>query len=370
MHVDEIWKSTKGEGIKVAVIDSGVNDSVPSLRGQILSGRDFTGVKGDEKDDYTGHGTTMAELIAGTGRGGGLQGLAPEAKIIPYRVADTEMQNNNKVNAFDIRQAIRAAADSDAQIISMSWGSEYYSHDVRDAIEYAQAKGKLFFAAVGNSGDKGNAESYPGAYPEAVAVGATTSEGRVAKFSQHGDKVDISAPGADLLGWCDETFTRYCKIQGTSGATALASATAALIWSKHPEWTGNQVLRVMFESAGRGENWEPGTVSRQVGHGVVRPNAHITRGLGKPGDPDVSPDTGKRVGGKPGSASKSPTPGTSKQAPDAAPSGDNPALAGSASGKADDSGGTNSAYLIGGAIAATAVLAGAGALVARRRRQA
>lgn len=125
MHAEEMWKVSTGEGIKVAVIDSGVNPSTPSLKGQVLKGFDATGADGDEYDDYDGHGTSMAELIAGTGKGGGLQGLAPGAKIIPFRVTDTEFQNKHSVNANDTEDAIRAAADSDARIISMSMASDF-----------------------------------------------------------------------------------------------------------------------------------------------------------------------------------------------------------------------------------------------------
>ncbi|MGI5480298.1 S8 family serine peptidase [Streptomyces lavendofoliae] len=369
MHAEEIWKTATGEGIKVAVIDSGVNASTPSLQGQVLKGHDFTGIDGEETDDYTGHGTSMAEIIAGTGQGGGLKGLAPGAKIIPYRVSDTDLQNEKKVNAFDIQQAIRAAADSDAQIINVSMGSEFYSSEERDAVEYAQSKGKLFFAAAGNTGDGPNKEEYPAAYPEAIAVTGSGLDGKVAKFSQHGNFVDIAAPGADIPSWCDENFKSYCDRNGTSHATAIASASAALIWSKHPEWTGNQVLRVMFESAGRGKGWKPGTVSNFLGHGIVRPGAHINRGLGKPGAPDVSPLTNEKVGGATSGSAASPAPSApaSSQAPEGKP-GSDAAVAGSSEKAGADGGGTP--WLVVGGAAAVVVVAGAAFAVARRRRSA
>lgn len=297
MHAEEIWKKTTGEDITVAVIDTGVNSSTPSLKGKVLKGLDTTGVKGEATDDYTGHGTTMAELIAGSGEGGGLKGLAPGAKILPLRVSNTKLQNKESVNAYDERDAIRAAADSDAQIISMSFGSEFMTRENIEAVKYAESKGKLFLAAVGNSAKKGNKPSYPANYPEVAGVAATDRNGRVAEYSQHGDFVDIAAPGNDIPYWCDSTFTRYCEGDGgTSAANALASASAALIWSAHPDWTANQVLRVMFESAARPEGSKDGTLSNYLGHGIVRPNAHITRGLGKPGDPNLSPLTNKKSG--------------------------------------------------------------------------
>ncbi|MGW6310617.1 S8 family serine peptidase, partial [Streptomyces niveus] len=234
MRAEEIWKTTTGEGIKVAVIDSGVNGSTPSLKGQVLKGLDATETDG-KTDDIDGHGTTMAELIAGTGAGGGLKGLAPGAKIIPMRIADKEFEEKHKSNPWDDSIAVRAAADSDAKIISMSVGNEFLDAKEKEAVEYAQSKGKLLFAAVGNSGDGANKPAYPANYPEVVGVAGTDREGQVAKYSNHGDFVDIAAPANDIPRWCDETFTKYCDGDGgTSSATALASATAALIWSANP----------------------------------------------------------------------------------------------------------------------------------------
>lgn len=362
MHAEEIWKKTTGKGIKVVVIDTGVNSAIPSLRGQVLKGLDATDTKGDETDDYTGHGTTMAELIAGTGKGGGLQGLAPGVKIIPMRITDTELQNKGHVNAYDERDAIRAAADSDAQIISMSFGSEYRNAEVREAVEYAESKGKLFFAAVGNNAKKGNKPSYPAGYKQVVGVAASSPEGRVADYSQHGDSVDLAAPGNDIPYWCDSSFKRYCDGDGgTSAATAIASASAALIWSVHPDWTANQVLRVMFESAARGEDWKGDGVSAYLGHGIVRPNAHINRGLGKPGDPNLSPLTGQRTGGS--SASPVPSAPASSQAQKGKPGAD-AVVAGSSKSTEDE----GQLGLIIGGVVAVAVLAAGAFVLARRRR--
>ncbi|KAA6219966.1 S8 family serine peptidase [Streptomyces filamentosus] len=388
MHVEEIWKKATGKGITVAVIDSGVDPSTPSLKGKVLKGWDAAEAKGDETDDYTGHGTSIAEIIVGSGAGGGIQGLAPDAKVIPYRVSDTELQNQQAVNAFDMEQAIKAAADSDAQIINISWASDYYSSAIRNAVKYANKKGKLVFAGAGNTADKDNKPQYPAAYPEAIAVAATTREGVVADYSQHGDYIDLAAPGSQIPTWCDKNLTRYCTSDGTSISTALASASAALVWSLHPDWTGNQVLRAMLESAGRGEDWEPGTVSTKAGYGVIRPNAHITRGLGKPGDPNINPLTKESTGGAAtggatpsadpsGSAaapseagSSAPSATTSAQAPDGKPT-DGTAVAGStenAASAGEDDGGTG--LVIGIAAAVVVVLAGAGFALARRRRTA
>lgn len=358
MGAEDIWKSATGEGITVAVIDSGVNPSTPSLKGQVLKGLDLSETKGDATDDYDGHGTTMAELIAGTGKGGGLQGLAPGAKIIPMRISDTGRQNEQSVNAHDAEDAIRAAADSEAQIINMSFASDFLDPQEIEAVKYAESKGKLFFAGVGNSAKKGNKPQYPANYPEVVGVAAIDSEGRVADYSQHGDFVDLAAPGNDIPRWCNTKFESYCDGDGgTSSATAITSASAALIWSAHPEWTANQVLRVMFESAAAPEGSKKGTLSNYLGHGVVRPGAHINRGLGKPGDPNLSPLTNKKT-----TASPAPSAPASSQAPKGESESD--AVVTGSSKSTDDGGQLG---LIIGIGAAVVIAVGAFAVIRKRR---
>lgn len=374
MRVEEIWKSTTGEGIKIALIDSGVNASIPSLKGQVLKGLDGTETDGTT-DDYDGHGTTLAELIVGTGAGGGLKGLAPGAKIIPMRTADKEFEEKHKSNSLDNVNAIRAAADGDAKIINMSFSGEFLSYQEKEAVKYAHEKGKLLFAGVGNSGDKANKPEYPANYPEVVGVAASDRDGNVAKYSQHGDFVDIAAPGNDIPGWCDETFTKYCDGDGgTSAATALASASAALIWSANPDWTANQVLRVMFESAGRGDDWKPGTVSNYLGHGIVRPNAAINRGVGKPGDADVSPLTNERTtagSSEAGAPSKDSSDDTASSPPKPGADGaKDTARDTDTANAAKDTGDSGQLGLILGGVALVAVLAGGAFAVVRKRRSA
>ncbi|MFJ5710975.1 S8 family serine peptidase [Streptomyces sp. NPDC093105] len=384
MKAEEIWKKSTGTGIKVAVIDSGVDPDTPSLKGKVLKGWDASESQGDETDDYRGHGTSIAELIVGSGAQGGIRGLAPDAKVIPYRVSDTELQNEQVVNAFDMAEAIKAAADSEAKIINISMASDYYNEESREAVQYAQTKGKLVFAGAGNNAKKGNKKQYPASYPEVVAVAATTPDGVVADYSQHGETIDLAAPGTEIPNYCDKSLTKYCVSDGTSNATALASATAALIWSAHPEWTGNQVLRVMFDSAARGDGWKPGTVSNFLGHGIVRPNANISRGEGNPGDPNISPLTNEPTGGAAaGSATPSTAPsattaeGTSTapsatastQAPDGKPTSGS-AVAGSTESAASAEDGGGKTGIIVGAVAAVVVLAGVGVVIARKRRTA
>ncbi|WP_371626237.1 S8 family serine peptidase [Streptomyces sp. NBC_01116] len=365
MQAEEMWKVTTGEGIKVAVIDTGVNSSTPSLRGQVLKGVDVTGAPGDETDDYHGHGTTMAELIAGTGKGGGLKGLAPGAKIIPIRMSDADLMKKRSTVFSDSADAIRAAADSDAQIISMSFGSEGREISEHKAVEYAESKGKLFLASVGNEGERENIQSYPGSYAEAVGVASADRKGRVSSFSSHSDAVDIASPGSDVPGWCDNSFQSYCDGDGgTSAATAIASASAALVWSLHPDWTANQVLNVLFDTASR--DWKKGETSKYLGHGLIRPSMNVLKGKGDPGDPDVSPLTKERTTGAAASSEPDASASASPQPAKNGPEGDKPVAAEGTKSSGDES----QLGLILGVAAVVVVLGGVAYAVVRRRKAA
>ncbi|MFH9293002.1 S8 family serine peptidase [Streptomyces sp. NPDC017520] len=364
MQAEDMWKVTTGEGVKVAVIDTGVNPSTPSLQGQVLKGVDVTGAPGDETDDYHGHGTTMAELIAGTGEGGGLKGLAPGAKIIPVRMSDGDFMKKNSTIFSDTAKAIRAAAETDAQIISMSFGSDRYLDSNREAVKYAESKGKLFLASVGNEGNKSNTRVYPASYPEVVGVASADRKGKVSYYSQHSGSVDVASPGSDVPGWCDNSFKSYCDGDGgTSAATAIASASAALVWSLHPDWTANQVLNVLFDTASR--DWKKGETSNYLGHGLIRPSMNVLKGKGDPGDPDISPLTKERTTG-PADASKKPADSASPQPAKNGAEGDKPVAAEETKSSGDES----QLGLILGVAAAVVVLGGVAYAVVRRRRAA
>ncbi|MFS4094556.1 type VII secretion-associated serine protease mycosin [Streptomyces sp. AF1A] len=292
MHADEMWKTSTGKGITVAVIDTGVQADLPDLRGRVVAGKDFSKRAGDERTDYDGHGTTMAVLIAGTGAKGtatGSYGLAPGAKIMPIRTPGFIERNRTDGNQDDFStataKAIRFAADSRAQIISISGGSAASSRELTDAVAYALSKGKLVFAAVGNDGDALNEVNYPAATPGVVGVAAIDKSVKATKESEHGPQVDLAAPGKDIVSGCLGS-TELCISHGTSDATAIASASAALIWSKHPNWTNNQVLRVMLNTASKPTNGKDRT--DYLGYGAVRPRIALTH-PGDPGPADVYP---------------------------------------------------------------------------------
>lgn len=372
MGAEEIWKYSTGKGVKVAVVDTGVNPDTPSLKGQVLVDEVPKVAKYHVTKDYNGHGTSMAEIIAGTGAGGGIKGLAPGAKIIPIRTGlDALKDYDERMKTLTSAKAIRAAADSDAKIINLSIGSEYYESEEEDAVKYAASKGKLVFAATGNEGDKGNKPSYPAAYPYAIGVVAIDKSGTVGKFSNYGNLADLAAPGLDVPGWCDTSFTKYCNTEGTSNASAVASASAALVWSAHPDWTANQVLRALIDTALR--KWPKDEPSKYLGYGAVRPRRVLI-------NKDIDPGPANR---DPLAAENGTDPNkdiTATVSPSTAPSGasskpadkTDPASGPTAAAAANDtdSGSGTQTWVIIGAVAAVLVIGGAGFAVLRARRNA
>ncbi|MBJ7907520.1 S8 family serine peptidase [Streptomyces sp. DSM 110735] len=365
MGADEIWKYSTGKGVKVAVIDSGVNPATPSLKGQVLVKDVPKSVAYHATRDYDGHGTGMAEIIAGTGAGGGVKGLAPGAKIVPYRIYGASLKDPKEAEKSpNSTAAIRAAADSDAKIINMSFGSPYYNTDEEAAIKYAASKGKLMFASIGNSGAKSNKKEYPVVDPHVVGVAAIDESGTVAKFSTHGNYVDLAAPGIDVPGWCDNTFTEYCATDGTSPASAIASASAALIWSAHPDWTANQVLRSLIDTAAR--TWPKDKPGTYLGYGVVRPRRVLINKNIDPGPANVDP-LAKENGTADGDGEDAKSSPTRSAKPSA---GEKAGGQTSAAARTQDSGDGTRTWVTIGAAAAVLLIAGAGFAVLRARRNA
>ncbi|MEU0339299.1 type VII secretion-associated serine protease mycosin [Streptomyces bobili] len=312
-------------GVTVAVIDSGVNPTNPDLKGRILQGRDLAPDQpGDEHTDYDGHGTGTAGLIAGTGAyggGNGAFGLAPGAKILPIRLPKSGGVNQAEgAKRFNetASKAIRYATDAGAQVINISQASPTGSSQLTSAVEYALGKGNLIFAGVGNDGDTTNEVVYPAATPGVVGVGAVGKELHKTAESQYGPQVDMAAPGDDMVHACGDE-TGLCVSHGTSDATALASTGAALIWSKHPTWTNNQVLRVMLNTIGAPTDGTKRNDS--IGYGIVRPRIALQT-PGDPGPADVYPLPDLAA-----AASTSPSPRFSETADAGTPAKDDDAAA-------------------------------------------
>ncbi|MFK0016988.1 S8 family serine peptidase [Streptomyces sp. NPDC091027] len=293
MRMPEVWKVADGTGVTVAVIDSGVKD-VRGLEGRVLPGVSFMeppafrpDVQYSPHEDYTGHGTSMTAAIVGDGSEGGPHGLAPGAKVLPVRTSvGTHM-------AFavggELAKGLRYAADNGARVINLSLGvyPGWPMDKIKPAVEYAQSKGALIFAAMGNNGESSNLNNAIAALPGVIGVGAVDINGDPMPFTSYGPDTDLSAFGGKVPIRCKDNTAWCMKDGGTSHATSLASAAAALVWSAHPDWTSHQVARVLIQTAGAPR--DGAQRNDWIGYGAVRPRMVLLDRAGEPGAPDTDP---------------------------------------------------------------------------------
>ncbi|MEO0837111.1 MAG: S8 family peptidase, partial [Cyanobacteria bacterium J06642_3] len=230
INIEQAWDETKGAGVTVAVIDTGVS-KVPDLKStKFVKGYDFVNNKSDASDD-NGHGTHVAGTIAqSTNNGYGVTGIAYEASIMPLKV----LSGSGGGTIADIAEAIKFAADNEADVINMSLGGGGASNMMEEAIKYAHSKGVVIIAAAGNEGR--NASSYPARYPDVISVSATDAAGDKATYSNFGAGVDISAPGGSETGKIIQNTINpqtgksvFVGFQGTSMAAPHVAGVAALI---------------------------------------------------------------------------------------------------------------------------------------------
>lgn len=225
-QVKPVWPVADGDGVIVAVVDSGVDASHEDLVGQVLVGVDVIGNQiRQTAADANGHGTHVAGIIAAAGNGVGGIGVAPGAKILPVRVLDEAGAGYSS----DVAEGIIWAVDHGASIVNLSLGGPVASAAQHAAVQYAVAHGVSVFAAAGNSGSYG-APEYPAAFPEVTAVAATTPQNQVASFSTRGSYVDLAAPGTMILSTLPGDD--YAMESGTSMAAPFAAGVAALLRSK------------------------------------------------------------------------------------------------------------------------------------------
>lgn len=280
-----------GQGVTVAIVDSGVDARNVHLRGGTVEpGRDLTGQAPNGQTDLQGHGTAIAgEIAAQRVTGSQVVGLAPDAKILPIRVYtldDTSNpggvdQNGKKIippSVDGIANGIQAAAAAGAQIINVSMSTSVPSDALAKAVAYATSKGSLVIASAGNrqtSDDKSNDPRYPAAYPDVLAVSAVDGNGAVTDDSIHGSYVDVAAPGTDIL--TTYFYAGDCQLAvqnaSTSYATGYVSAAAALIAQAHPDETPAQWRYRLEVTALR---VRPDTRDDNAGWGVIQPYEALT----------------------------------------------------------------------------------------------
>lgn len=231
------WDITRGFGVTMAVVDSGVDATHPDLAGQLVGG--FNAITGttDTTDDY-GHGTHMAGIAGARGYDGvGMVGLAPEARLMPVKSLNASGQGSYA----DVAEGIVYAVDHGARVVSLSLGGEVSSSTLSAAVTYAVSHGVVIVAAGGNSGV--GMPSYPAGYADAIAVGASDGADARATFSNYGPWLDLMAPGVDIL--TTHRGGGYVQSSGTSPATPMVAAAAALVLAANPSLQPEQVASIL-----------------------------------------------------------------------------------------------------------------------------
>jgi subtilisin family serine protease len=295
LNVQPAWQVTQGQGVTVAVIDSGVNPDVSDLVGSVIPGPNYSGVYTPPSDPNWGvHGTWMASLIAGHGPGGispdgsGIVGTAPAAKVLSIRViTDVDDPNHGAYEREpaaqgqrELARAITYAVTHRAQVISLSLGYSEPSRPVRAALQDAYEHDVVVVASAGNAGDAAGADgtgnapySFPADYPGVLAVGAVNSSDQVTSFSSENQSVQVAAPGYKVPA--QGRNGGYWSVSGTSPACALTAGVVALIKAKYPHLTDSQVISAITSTTSRSTR-PPGGYDQQIGFGVVDAAAALT----------------------------------------------------------------------------------------------
>ncbi len=265
------WDTTQ-DGVKVAILDCGINESHPDLAGKVVDRQDFTTSASGTTDVY-GHGTHVAGIVAAaTNNGDGVAGVCPGCLLLNGKVL-----NDSGSGAYSwIASGIIWAADNGAKVINLSLGGPASSTTLENAVNYAWNKGVIVVAAAGNSNNP--SKTYPAAYTNSIAVAATDNRDSRAYFSSYGSKwVDIAAPGVYVFStWKDATSNSnpqpecygtvcYKFASGTSMATPMVAGVAGLVWTSSYNQSAYSV-RARIESTadkipGTGIYWSAGRVN-------------------------------------------------------------------------------------------------------------
>jgi subtilisin family serine protease len=295
LNLYSAWQQTRGSGVTVAVIDSGVDPDVTDLDapGHVITGPDFSGVDTPMSNPNWGvHGTWMGSLVAGQGHGpdddDGILGAAPDSTILSIRIiTDAGDPNYSQYQAesaakgqSELAAAITYAVNHGAGVISMSLGYSGQSLTVRKALQYAYEHNVVVVASAGNSGTSAGAAgtshagySYPANYPGVLGVAAVSESGQVASFSSENLSVQVAAPGNQVPAQGRDG--QYWYVSGTSPACALTAGVVALIKAAYPHLDDEQVISAITTSTTPSTR-PSGGWDQQTGFGEVNAAAALT----------------------------------------------------------------------------------------------
>ena len=260
LHVAEAQKISQGEGVVVGLADSGVDPSATELGTAVLPGMEF-GRAGDGRADTDGHGTAMAGLIAGRGKGGnaGVLGIAPKSMILPLRVSPA--LDIGASNA-DLAAAVEWAVGHDAKVLCIALGGDSDAR-LQRALDKALAADIVIVAAAGNL-PKEKTVTFPASKPGVLAVGGVDRHGQHADVSTTGPEVALTAPAVDIVS--TNKGAKYGSSYGTSDATAIVAGAAALVRAKYPQLSAQEVIHRLTYTA---QDAGPPGRDPEYGYGIV-----------------------------------------------------------------------------------------------------
>lgn len=223
-NIDKLWNISTGEGVKIAVLDTGVQLDHPDIKDNIIDSKNFVLPSKSANSTKAKHGTHVSGIICAKNNDIGTVGVAHNAKLLIGAV----LGDNGAGNFKSVANGIRWAVDSKADLISMSLGCPNAIQEVRKAIQYAYNKGIPVFCAAGNAGSA-TTLFYPAAYPESISIAATDLSDKRASFSNVGKNLDFMAPGVNILSCIPVNWMG--TMNGSSQAAPWITGIAALILS-------------------------------------------------------------------------------------------------------------------------------------------
>ncbi len=263
VHAPAAWDTTQGAGVKVAIIDTGIDLSHADLSGKVDGG--YSAITKTEKpEDYqddNGHGTHVSGTVAGyhpAADGKGVTGVAPKARLYAVKVLDADGSGN----LSDVIDGIIWAAKNGMQVGNMSLGAPTDSAAMHNAVKFAKGSGLILVVAAGNSG---GSVGFPGAYPEVITVSASDSDDKIASFSSRGPQVKFIAPGVDIVS--DKLGGGLVSFNGTSMATPHVAGLAALAVSQG--WTGLTGPDGVYNQLKKAAKLLPGLSAEEQGAGMI-----------------------------------------------------------------------------------------------------
>ena len=221
------WPETEGEGVRVGIIDTGVDADHPDIKGRIRDGANFSGGSIMDIEDNNGHGTHIAGIVAAERNGIGTVGVSPKADIYVAKAFDKD----GKTDYPAIEKSVRWLWDKNVDVINMSFSSQYTSARYRSLIWETHERGISIICAAGNEGELGeNTIGYPANYAETVAVSAVDINKNIAEFSSRGRAAEICAAGKDIYS----TYLNggYATLSGTSMACPIITGAVAILQAK------------------------------------------------------------------------------------------------------------------------------------------